>query len=594
MNVTKEMEHLHKLAKKHPEKRFTKLWELLTEDTWLMHAWTQIRSNTGSNTPGVDGITKPDITVDRIRHLASALKTGTYTPTVVKRVYIPKSNGKRRPLGISTLDDRIVQQALRMVLEPIFEADFLPCSHGFRPKHSPHTALRDVARIYPRVTWVIEGDIEGCYDNIPHGKLMGAIERRIADGKILHLIKAFLKTGYLEWRRYHATYSGTPQGAIVSPLLCNAYLHQLDQFFEQQGANRVQTRKELHRRRSAAYHRIDNRTQKTRKAIKKCGSKARRRELVQRLKQQRALLRKTPRFDAPHATKLGYVRYADDFAIFVSGTREEAERMKEETTAYLATLGLQLSKEKTLITHWSKAISFLGFDIKGVIRRKGQQIRPILLIPRKKMRQVTDVIKQVLGYYHIPELDAILTVNAKLRGFMNYYRYATSPSGDFGKLCWITWWLFAHFKARKRKVSSIRKLIIHDLASGELKVHTKRDRERRTFTMAVGGKEYVLDLFAPQRQSIQGVQTGEWTVDLKPATFLRWQEGRSAATRFEALNRSNGTCEECGANPADTVHHPRRMYRRSYEARIASDAAQQGKAVCTPCHKQLHHGNWRR
>jgi RNA-directed DNA polymerase len=213
-NVAKEMEHLHKLAVANPEKRFQKLWENLISEKWLSQAWEEIRHNKGSQTPGTDTLTAEDVDLPRIHRLCERLRNGTYRPKAVRRTYIPKSNGKLRPLGIPSLEDRIVQQGLRMVLEPIFEADFLPCSHGFRQGHSPHTALRDVARMYPRVSWVIEGDIVGCYDNIPHTGLLKAVARRIADEKVWRLVSAFLKAGYMENWQYHHTYSGTPQGGI--------------------------------------------------------------------------------------------------------------------------------------------------------------------------------------------------------------------------------------------------------------------------------------------------------------------------------------------------------------------------------------------
>ena len=213
-NVAKEMEHLHKLAVANHARRFQNLWKNMISELWLTQAWEEIRRNQGSQTPGIDRCTADDVDLDRIRHLSRRLHEGTYRPKAVRRVYIPKSNGKLRPLGIPTIEERLVQQALRMVLEPLFEADFLPCSHGFRQGHSPHTALRDVVRMYPRVSWVIEGDIVGCFDNIPHDGLMKAVARRIADGKVLSSVVAFLRAGYMENWQFHQTHSGTPQGGI--------------------------------------------------------------------------------------------------------------------------------------------------------------------------------------------------------------------------------------------------------------------------------------------------------------------------------------------------------------------------------------------
>ena len=310
-NVTKEMEHLHKLARHNQAKRFRELWEPMTSALWLAHAWETIRKNPGSQTPGVDRQTADDVDLARIDRLAARLHAGTYRPQPVRRVYIPKRSGKLRPLGIPTIEDRIVQQALRMVLEPIFEADFLPSSHGFRPGHSPHTALRHVARMYPRVTWVIEGDIVGCFDNIPHDGLMRAVERRIADGKVLSLVSQFLKAGYMEDWQYHRTYSGTPQGGIISPLLCNVFLHQLDEFMEAQGANQKQTRKEGDLRRNPAYRKIAHAIERARAQLRGNRDKEARNKLLDILDTLEKERQHTPFYGAHHPTKWGYVRYAD-------------------------------------------------------------------------------------------------------------------------------------------------------------------------------------------------------------------------------------------------------------------------------------------
>ena len=201
-----------------------------------------------------------------------------------------------------------------MVLEPIFEADFLPSSHGFRQGYSPHTALRDVARLYPRVSWIIEGDIVGCFDNIPHNGLLGAVARRIADEKVMSLVSVFLKAGYMEKWQYHQTYSGTPQGGIVSPLLCTIFLHQLDESMETLGANRVQTKREGNLRRSADYRKRDNAIFRARSRLRGNLDRNARRELLGKLEELEKAMRQTPMYDARHQTKLGYVRYADDCA----------------------------------------------------------------------------------------------------------------------------------------------------------------------------------------------------------------------------------------------------------------------------------------
>jgi len=190
-----------------------------------------------------------------------------------------------------------------MVLEPIFETDFLPCSHGFRQGHSPHTALRDVARMYPRVSWVVEGDIVGCFDNIPQNGLLKAVARRIADGKVLSFVSAFLKAGYMENWQYHKTYSGTPQGGILSPVLCNIFLHQLDESMESLGANTVQTSKEKDRRRNPAYVGYQGKILRIGAKLRQAPTRETRTALLKELLELKRKRRHRPYYDAPHQTK---------------------------------------------------------------------------------------------------------------------------------------------------------------------------------------------------------------------------------------------------------------------------------------------------
>lgn len=590
------MEHLHTLAVADQTKRFSQLWDNMISEMWLTQAWEEIRSNQGSQTPGIDRRTGEDIDLDRIHQLSKKLHEGTYRPKSVRRVYIPKRNGKLRPLGIPTIEDRLVQQALRMVLEPIFEADFLPCSHGFRQGHSPHTALRDVARMYPRVSWVIEGDIVGCFDNIPHNGLLKAVARRMADGKVMSIVSAFLKAGYMENWQFHKTYSGTPQGGIISPLLCNIFLHQLDAYMENLGANRVQTKREQHQRRNPEYRRIESSIQRSRKNLRGNPDRQVRNQLLDRLQELEKEMRHTPYFDARHQAKLGYVRYADDFVILVNGTKEDAIDQKGKVERLLKDMGLTLSEEKTRITHWGEPVMFLGYNIQGEMRPRGVQIRATLSIPKEKERTIRRELLRVASYHHIPEIDAMLTMSAKFRGWSNYYKYANEPSEVFERISRKMWWFYAHFLARKQR-QSIRQLLTWAHKTGREKVVKKGNGVGRgTFTIPVGKKEIYLDIFPPKTAEIKVVANeGTWTVDLKHVNPTNWNKGRSAATRLTALARSEGMCERCGENPAQHIHHTKRMKtKRTMLAKIASDKDQreQAKALCKECHLEVHHGNW--
>jgi group II intron reverse transcriptase/maturase len=483
-----------------------------------------------------------------------------------------------------------------MALEPIFEADFLPSSHGFRQGHSPHTALRDVARMYPRVSWVIEGDIVGCFDNIPHNGILKAVARRIADGKVLSLVSAFLKAGYMENWPYHRTYSGTPQGGVISPLRCNIFLHQLDEYMEALGANRVQTKQESNRRRSAAYRKVDGAIFRARRNLRRNPDRQTRRELLDKLEELEKEMRHTPRYETRHHTKLGYVRYADDFVILVNGTKEEAIDYKNKVEGHLTAMGLTLSEEKTRITHWEKPITFLGYHIHGMQRAKGVQIRAILSIPKEKERTSRRELIRVASYHHIPETDAMLSMNAKFRGWCNYYKYANNPQVVFGRISQKMWWFYAHFLARKHR-SSIKALLIRAKKNGSYRVITKGTSKRGTFTTELGkGKAISLDVFTPKSEEIRQVSNKEtWTVDLKPVNPEKWLQGRSEETRLSALARGEGLCQRCGKNPAVQVHHRNRMKtKRTSPAKVASDRDQRGqtRALCKECHLEEHHDTW--
>ena len=227
--------------------------------------------------------------------------------------------------------------------------------------------------------------------------------------------------------RYHQTYSGTPQGGILSSLLCNIFLHQLDEYMSTMGANRVQTIREAKRRVSAAYRKVENAIQRARRKLRGNLDRQVRNELLDRLEKLEKELRATPLFDARHQTKLGYVRYADDFVILVNGTKEDANDYKNKVEGHLVAMGLTLSEDKTSITHWEKPITFLGYHIHGMQRINGVQIRAILSIPKEKERGIRRELVRVAGYHHIPEIDAMLCMNAKFRGWCNYYKYANNP-----------------------------------------------------------------------------------------------------------------------------------------------------------------------
>lgn len=399
----------------------------------------------------------------------------------------------------------------------------------------------------------------------------------------------------MENRHYHKTYSGTPQGGIISPLLCNIFLHQLDEYMDHLGANKVQSKKEANLRRSPAYKKIDNAIYRARTALRGHTDRKARSQLLEKLEKLEKDMRRTPMYDKRHNTKLGYVRYADDFVILVNGTEPEAKDYKNKVEGYLATMGLTLSREKTSITHWDKPIAFLGYNIQGRLRTNGVQTRAVLTIPKEKERLLRRELLKVASYHHIPEIDAILHMNAKFRGWCNYYKYANNPQIIFNRVSYQMWWFHAHFLARKHR-SSIKRLLTWAHKTGAHKVVTKGKDRRNTFTASTGKREIYLDLFPPQSVEIRQIPNKEmWTVDLKPVNPMNWIRGRSVATKLSALARSGGLCERCKERPAQQVHHKNRMKtKRTLLAKVVSDKDQRQRALalCQECHLEEHQGKW--
>jgi RNA-directed DNA polymerase len=392
---------LHQWSKADAEKRFDDLFNLVCDRATLVAAWDRVRSNRGSKTAGVDGRSRWHVeqrigVMPFLEELRSEMKKRTYRPSPVRERGIPKAGGKTRYLGIPTVRDRVVQMALKLVLEPIFEVDFYPSSYGYRPARRAQDAIAEIVSfLAPRAAYeyAVEGDIKACFDNVHHGILMTAVRRRIGDRKVLTLVRAFLGAQILrETGRLDAPMTGTPQGGIISPLLANVYLSALDRHFEQ--AWKQQTRyigcSTYYRRKGHATYRL--------------------------------------------------VRYADDFVILVRGSREQAESIRDEAARVLRDeLKMTLSEEKTLITHVDKGFDFLGHHIRRVPWR-GTKVgwtfpsKKSLDAIKRKIRGLTDRSTTYLS------LKAILhALNPVLRGWSTYFRYDASKR-TLAYVDHFAWW----------------------------------------------------------------------------------------------------------------------------------------------------------
>ncbi len=409
-NVCLEQAHLAKLAaanaKANSQKRFDTLYRLVSNRAWLGFALDAIRTNKGFNTPGPDGVKGKDLDTAHLDKLAAKLRDGSYQPTAVRRVFIPKRNGKFRPLGIPSAEDKVVQSAIKLVLEPIYEPMFRSCAHGFRPQRSCHTALR--AYLLKRTpTWTIEGDLESFFDRIDHEVLLRLLRKKIADERLIELIHKFLKAGYLQDWQWHATWSGTPQGGTLSPLLSNVILHEFDQYIEDElGANQPLERG--HEGTNPAYNRINLKVNRRSHRLQRETDPQKHAQLLSEIAQLKEQRQRLPhRLPVRH---LGYVRYADDWALLLYGySKDEANAVKQRLAEWLKThLKLTLSPEKTLVTHWTDRVRFLGFDIRGdKSRLNGVNKAPRLLIPHDKEMAVRHKVAKLTRQTSIEPGDMI-------------------------------------------------------------------------------------------------------------------------------------------------------------------------------------------
>lgn len=399
---------LHRWAVAEPGRRFDDLYNLIYDPAFLVAAWTRVKGNTGGRSAGVDGrtvaaIERSHLGVEEfLEELRAQLKARQFVPMPVRERLIPKADGKRRRLGIPTVADRVVQAAIKSVLEPIFEVDFHPVSYGFRPARRAQDAIEEI-RFYAHrgYEWIFEGDIRACFDEIDHVALLDRVRCRIKDKRVLALVKSFLKAGILTQLGQNTdTHSGTPQGGILSPLLANIALSALDDHFQRQwdehknGSDRLR-----HRQRGGATYRL--------------------------------------------------VRYADDFVVLVNGEQRHLEHVQAEAAAVLATVGLVLSSEKTRTCHIDEGFDFLGFHIQRHTQ-KGSTRQFVYSYPSKKsLTAIRRKVKQLTkGVTHQTADQLYDRLNRMLRGWAQYFRHASS-SAAYHNVQNYTWWRIWHWLRKK-------------------------------------------------------------------------------------------------------------------------------------------------
>jgi RNA-directed DNA polymerase len=394
---------LHRWAVADPGRRFDDLFNFVHDPATLIVAFSRVATNQGANTPGIDGVTaawvEEQVGVPGfLDDLRAALKDGSFRPLPVRERKIPKpgGSGKLRKLGIPCIADRVVQAALKLVLEPIFEADFHPCSYGFRQKRRAQDAIAEIHHFGTRgYRWVLDADIEAAFDNVSHSAVLERVRARAKDKRVLALVKAFLKAGVLtELGEHRDTLTGTPQGGILSPLIFNVAMSALDEHVMQPW--------------------------KPGGAMSTPGKRAYRRSRARPVWRM--------------------VRYADDFVILVDGTRADTQALREDVAQVLAPLGLRLSPAKTQVVHMSDGFSFLGFRIRWKRKRGSGKWYVYTFIDDRPLRSVKAKIRALTHKTSQQDLAYVLTrLGQIMRGWANYFKHAVAKR-TLSKLDAFTWW----------------------------------------------------------------------------------------------------------------------------------------------------------
>ncbi|MET3690474.1 group II intron reverse transcriptase/maturase [Priestia megaterium] len=496
--------------------KYQRVYRNLYNPEFYLMAYDEIYPNSGNMTKGSDNKTIDGMSMERIHNIIDSLKDERYQPTPVRRTYIEKKRGNgKRPLGIPSFDDKLLQTVVKSILESIYESSFSNSSHGYRPNKSCHTAIKQIADTFNGVKWFIEGDIKGFFNNIDHSILINLLRKRIKDEKFLRLIWKFLKAGYVEDWKYHNSYSGVPQGGIISPILSNIYLNELDQFIEEfqdkfnKGKRKADNPdyKKLHLKCTSLKRKLKN------KSAKGTLEEGERQEIINYIKETNNRKLKLPSRDPMDLSyrRLKYVRYADDWLIGIIGSKEDAIMIKKELTDFIShKLKLELSQEKTLITNSNKFARFLGYDIaisrsqqtKPIARTAGQQKKVLsrshsgkVSIYMPKEAWVSKLIEykaiKIDGCIWKPmhrralvnndDLEILTRYNAEIKGMYNYYRLALNVSGLNKFKYFMEYSLYKTFANKYKK--SIKKIINKYSINGVFAVRyeTKKASKTRYF-----------------------------------------------------------------------------------------------------------------
>ncbi len=572
-----------------------KLYRNLYNLDLYLRAYGKIYRNAGATTQGSTRETVDGMSQDKIQAIIDSLRQGDYRWTPVRRTETPKANGKTRPLGIPTWSDKLLQEVLRTLLETYYEPRFSDLSHGFRPERSCHTALTQIKQKWGGTVWFIEGDIKGCFDNVDHDVLLDILRRDIHDERVIKLIRGLLKAGYMRDWTWHDTASGTPQGGIISPLLANIYLNELDRFVEDELIP-AYTKGER-RKQSVEWRRVQARI---RWARHRGDSPAQ----IKALLQERRQLREGNPLD-PDFRRLRYARYADDFLLGYIGPKNDAEVIRDRIKEFLSDkLKLTLSEEKTLITHSGEAAAkFLGYEI-ATIRLNNKSDGPTgnrtiqghisLRMPRKPLAKIREKYTIADKPASIPYLlkDSDLTIvhryQSVLQGLYNFYCLAANVSSRMNPIQWVLKSSMLRTLAEKHKTS------VTNIAA-KLRVAHPGLPTMYTVMEERAGKKPLIATFGGISMKSRKIPYGQGDFDYEAAFKYGTSPQAEIVTRL-----LQDTCELCGSQEDVQVHHIRKMSDLKRDGRkvipnwkrFMLTRVRKTVVVCKRCHDTIHGGRY--
>lgn len=586
--------------------QYKRLYRNLYNPEFYLLAYENIQAGRGNMTPGTDGKTIDGMSTAQIEKIIDTMRNFSYKPAPARRINIPKANGKTRPLGIPSFEDKLVQEVVRMLLSCIYEPTFSDRSHGFRPGKSCHTAIGQIRKEFSATKWFIEGDIVGFFDNINHHVLINILKERIEDEQFIALIWKFLKAGYMEYKNFHNTYSGTPQGSIISPMLSNIYLDKLDRYMEEYAThfNKGSRRKDNKEYRHLMDQKRWLKKQKYSKAEWQAVPEQEKSVILEKIKEIDIQLEKISSVDNMDGgfKRLRYCRYADDFLCGVTGSKREAEDIKKDIGIFLKEkLCLELSDTKTAITRGTDKAKFLGFEIctnksrDRVKKAIGGTQRPYkgnikVFVPKEKwLRRLLDYgtlkIKYVDGkevfepihrncLVNNDDLEILNQYNSEIRGIYNYYCIADNVSvlNDFYYI--MSYSMYKTYAAKyKTHISNIRKK--YGVQRFAVPYINKSGKECKAYFYHEG--------FRVQRN-----KKDNETVDLEPTSMENLNKNSLL------LRLKSNTCEICGATgiPVE-VHHVRKL--KDLKGKVNWEKIMIGRRrktliTCIPCHDKIHAG----